>query len=176
MKTRYVKLATIIAEELVKGTIEWGAIQMIARTLWNDKEIYVKLATIDKVGKKSIEYESVVKRITEVYKPIEKDNIYKRPKYYVYCRECGCSVDLDDIEELKKQLSQEGWKINTITKDIYCKTCYESLVACEIKKERRWKIMLKIGNRVKVIVDYPKNKKLNGVYGGTVTKIGRYSG
>jgi len=36
--------------------------------------------------------------------------------------------------------------------------------------------MLKIGNRVKVIVDYPKNKKLNGVYGGTVTKIGRYSG
>ena len=34
--------------------------------------------------------------------------------------------------------------------------------------------MLEVGDYVRVVVDYPKNRRLSGEYEGTVTKVGQY--
>jgi len=136
-KPLYKTLEKVLGVSLVNNTIKWGAIHFIAEELSKNDKGFSGGIFVDKIMEEKNKYEETLRKVTELYKPVDENSIKKRPKYYIYCRECRKNIESDDIEEMKAFLINEGWKTNTATKHTYCRYCYENLIANEIKNEGR---------------------------------------
>jgi len=131
----YEKLARILGTSLVEGTIEWWAIQQMVHIMVEDEKFDAK-KFFECIDKERYKFEDLLKQNEQNYKEVDGRGIEERPGYYVKCKSCWDEKAGYTIEELKATLSKEGWKMNVVTKNVYCRECYQSLIAKEIKKAK----------------------------------------